>query len=128
MRKGRILQFPACRLLSSTDEATINSVPLHQVHQVLFIGRFVLYLYREDLIGVADGLQPVGNHNDVFSWVSSFLFSESTFAAAAVPAQQYTLSIRNGKVNILQTAFRTAQIGKGYIPKFNRCAVTFHIN
>ena len=79
-------------------------------------------------IGVADGLQPVGNHNDVFSWVSSFLFSESTFAAAAAPAQQYTLSIRNGKVNILQTAFRTAQIGKGYIPKFNRCAVTFHIN
>ena len=51
----------------------------------------------------------MGNHNDVFSWVSSFLFSESTFAAAAAPAQQYTLSIRNGKVNILQTAFRTAQ-------------------
>ena len=73
-------------------------------------------------------IQPVGNHNDVFSWVSSFLFSESTFAAAAAPAQQYTLSIRNGKVNILQTAFRTAQIGKGYIPKFNRCAVTFHIS
>jgi len=39
-----------------TDEATINSVPLHQVHQVLLIGRFVLYLYHEDLIGVAEGL------------------------------------------------------------------------
>lgn len=75
------------------------------------------FIYHENLVGVADGLQPVGNHNDVFSWVSSFLFSESTFAAAAAPAQQYTLSIRNGKVNILQTAFRTAQIGKGYIPE-----------
>lgn len=86
------------------------------------------FIYHENLVGVADGLQPVGNHNDVFSWVSSFLFSESTFAAAAAPAQQHTLSIRNSKVNILQTAFRTAQIGKGYIPKFNRCAVTFHIS
>ena len=86
------------------------------------------FIYHENLVGVADGLQPVGNHNDVFFFFFSFLFSESTFAAAAAPAQQYTLSIRNSKVNILQTAFRTAQIGKGYIPKFNRCAVTFHIS